>query len=257
MKKVRMCVGILLMAAMLGGCGGQIPDMSDEQREAISEYAVDLLLKYDTSQSDRLVDLSLLEKNAQPEATEAPVTTPEPSQAPEATEQPQDEGDDETTGMKPVEDTPTVSVGGELSEDMYAEIGVTLLLPEHVSLEYRDYQVVDSYTDPKDAELTLDANPGRSLLVVRFVLLNSGSETQSVDMLQDNIKHTIVVDDTVVNAMVTLLSNDMITYMGQLAADESAEVVLLAELEESVIQNAGNISVELLRDELISKIVVK
>lgn len=253
MKKVRMGLGILLMAVMLGGCGGQIPDMSDEQREAISEYAVGLLLKYDTSQSNRLVDLSLLEEDVEPEATEAPVTTPEPTQAPEATTPPQDD----EAGMAPTDDTPFVPVGGTLPEDAYAGVGATLLLPEHVSLEYRDYQVVDSYADPKDAELTLDANPGRSLLVVRFVLLNSGSEVQSVDMLQDNIKHTIMVDGTAVNAMVTLLSNDMITYMGQLAADESVEVVLLAEVEESVIQNAESIYVELLRDGLISKIVIK
>ncbi len=257
MKKVRMSLGILLMTATLVGCGGQIPDMSDEQREAISEYAVGLLLKYDTSQPNRLVDLELLEEDAEPEATEAPFATPEPTKAPDATEPPQDDENSNETGMAPTEDTPMLPVEGPLSEDAYAEVGTTLLLPEHVTLEYRDYQVVDFYTDPKDAELTLDANQGCSLLVLRFVLLNSGSETQSVDMLQDNIKHTIFVDGTAVNAMVTLLSNDMITYMGQLSADESVDVVLLAEVQENVIRNAENISIELLRDELISRIAVK
>lgn len=248
MKKLKICLCMMSALVMLGGCGGQIPDMTDEQREAISEYAVGLLLKYDTSQSDRLVDLSLLDEE-EPEATEAPVATPEPTLAPE-----EDLG---AAGIDATEGTPTIPVGGELAEDAYDEVGETLLLPEHISLQYCDYQVVSTYTDPEDAELTLDAKEGYSFLVVRFNLLNSGSDTQAVDMLQANVKHTVIMEETSVNAMVTLLSNDMITYMGTLAADESREVVMLAEVEDNVLQGAENISVEFMRDDLISRIVVK
>ncbi len=255
MKKLVISLCMLTLVLMLGGCGGQIPDMTDEQREAISEYAVGLLLKYDTSQPDRLVDLSVLEEESEPETTEAPAATPEPTMEPEATKAPEE--DLGSAGMDPTEDTPTIPVGGELTEDTYAELGEVLLLPEYISLEYRDYQVVSSYTDPRDAELTLDAKSGHVLLVVRCVLLNSGSDTQTVDMLQANVKHTVIVDETSINAMVTLLSNDMITYMGKLAADESKEVVMLAEVEESVLQGAESISVEFMRDEMISGIVIK
>ena len=64
MRKNRFLVIGLSIILILGlsGCGSQIPDMTDEQREAISQYAVDLLLKYDTSQPSRLVDLGQLEK---------------------------------------------------------------------------------------------------------------------------------------------------------------------------------------------------
>lgn len=249
MKKLVISLCMLTLVMMLGGCGGQIPDMTEEQREAISEYAVGLLLKYDTSQSDRLVDLSLLEEDSEPETTEAPTTTPEATQTPE-----EDLG---SVGMEPTEDTPTIPVGGEIEENVYVELGETLLLPEHISLQYCDYQVVTSYTDPQDAELTLDASAGHVFLVVRCVLLNSGSDTQTVDMMQANVKHTVLVDETSVNAMVTLLSNDLITYMGKLAADESKEVVMLVEVEENVLQDAKKISVEFLRDDLISGIVIK
>ena len=54
--------GAVMLTVGLCGCGSQIPDLTDEQRSAISEYAVQLLLKYDTNTESRLVDLSLLEE---------------------------------------------------------------------------------------------------------------------------------------------------------------------------------------------------
>lgn len=252
-KKICTSLWALMLIMLLGGCAGQIPDMTDAEREAISEYAVELLLKYDTSQPDRLVDLSLLEEEATPapEATEAPTATPVPevTVAPEATEAP--------GGMDPVVDTPMVPVGGEVTEEIYDAVESTLLLPEYVTLEYCDYQMVDAYVDPQDAELVLDAEAGNKLLVVRFRFLNSGSEARNIDMLQDNIKYSVVVNETSVNGMVTLLSNDLTTYMGSLNPDESKEVVLLAELAEELLQKADTITVQMSCGEMISKVDLK
>lgn len=251
-KKLCMSLCALMLIMLLGGCGGQIPDMTEEQREAISEYAVELLLKYDTSQPNRLVDLSLLEEEATPapEATEAPTEAPapEPTIAPEATEAPE--------GMDPVVDTPMVPVGGEVTE-AYDAVESTLLLPEHVTLEYCDYQTVNAYVDPQDAELVLDAEAGSKLLVVSFRLLNSGNASQNVDMLQDNIKYTVVVDETPVNGMVTLLSNDLTTYMGSLNPDESKDVVLLAEISEELLLKADTIAVQMSCGEMLSQVDLK
>lgn len=255
MKKKIWISFCMILAAMLGGCGNQIPDMTPEQREAVSEYAAGLLLKYDTNQSDRLVDLSLLEEETTP--TPEPTNTPEPEVTlePEATSTP--EPTQEPAGMDPVVDTPTVSVGETVTEEVFDPVESTLLLPAHVTLGYSDYQVTDTYTDIRDAGLTLEAASGNKLLVARFQLLNSGSEAQQVDMLQNNIKYSLIVDGTATNCMVTLLSNDLITYMGSLNPDESKEVVLLAEVKEELLQEAESIAVELSCGELISRIELK
>ena len=252
MKKLIICLSMISLLVFLGGCGGKIPDMSDDQREAISEYAVGLLLKYNTDQSGRLVDLSLLEEKEETDITEEPVVTPEPTQKPEATPIPEE--DMGTAGLESVEDEP---VKPEEDEKIYADLGETLLLPEGISLEYADYQVAAHYTDTQNKGLTLDAKDGYSFLVVRCFLLNSGSDKQVVDMMQTNVKHSVIVNGTSVNAMVTLLSNDMITYMGELAADESKEVVMLAEIETNLLEDVETISVEFARDEMISGIIIK
>ena len=76
-------------------------------------------------------------------------------------------------------------------------------------------------------------------------------------MMQTNVKHTVIVNGTSINAMVTMLSNDMTTYMGELAAGEEKEIILLAEVEDKLMQEAENIVVEFTRDELVSGIIVK
>ena len=54
-----------------------------------------------------------------------------------------------------------------------------------------------------------------------------------------------------------MLSNDMTTYMGELAAGEEKGIILLAEVEDKLMQEAENIVVEFTRDELVSGIIVK
>ncbi len=49
--------GILCFSLMLGGCAST-PKLSEEENELISEYAVSLLLKYDSQNHSRLVDVS-------------------------------------------------------------------------------------------------------------------------------------------------------------------------------------------------------
>lgn len=246
MKKIviALCMGMAVL--VFGGCGEQIPDMTDEQREAVSEYAVELLLKYDAGQTSRLVDLPVSEETEteQPAATEEPVATTEPVSEPEESALPETEEtvEPEIT-QAPLENMDSV-------ED-------TMLLPETVTLEFCDYQVVDSYTDPLNDSLTLDAEQGNKLLVMRFVLLNSGNEVQNVDTMQDNIKYTVVADEYNINAMITMLSNDLTTYLGNIAPDESREVVLLAEMEEELAMNADGISVVLSRADSSSVVTVK
>lgn len=231
------CIG--MVALVLGGCASQIPDMTDVQRREISEYAAELLIKYDTSQPGRLVDLELYEE---PEATSAPEATPEPEK----------NGMDEAADTPVVEldDTVVVPQGSSSAQD-------TLLLPEYVTLEYSGYQVVNTWTDTDEAGLVLDAESGKTFLVFRFMLLNSGSTVQEVDMMQESVKYTVTVDGKILNGMVTLLSNDLTTYFGTLNPDESKEVLLLAEVAESELTDDSHISITFSRETMTTTITVK
>lgn len=245
MKKIRVSLCILGVMMTFSGCGGRIPDMTEEEQEAISEYAAGLLLKYNTDQDSRLVDLELLEEQ---EEAEMPETTPEPTEAPETVP----EATPEPSTIPEV--TPELPESGGTSSVEYANLQETLLLSEDVDLVYVDYETVSSYSD---AEQSLDAAEGYCFLVVKCKLTNTGTDKQVVDMMQTNVKHTVIVNGTSINAMVTMLSNDMTTYMGELAAGEEKEIILLAEVEDKLMQEAENIVVEFTRDELVSGIIVK
>lgn len=226
MRKNRFLVICLSTILILGlsGCGSQIPDMTDSQREAISQYAVELLLKYDTSQPSRLVDLEQLEKEE--------VSKPD---KPVATQPPK-----ENTGMEETDKTPVIDLNGETSENV-DNVDAVLGLKSDISIEYDGFDVMDSCQDPEVKELVIEAEAGKKLLVCEFVLVNSGADKQSVDMLRDNIQYMLAVDGVIANCQMTMLSNDLTTYLGILEPDESAKVIVVAELEEAKVTSAKEI----------------
>ena len=77
-----------IVAAMLvTGCGAVVPDLTQEETDLISEYAVGVLLKYDKNHGSRLVDTSEYEETS-PEEEQA---GPEEEQTPEAEQEPETE----------------------------------------------------------------------------------------------------------------------------------------------------------------------
>lgn len=244
-RKWIFCICLYLCLFAFGGCGAQIPDMTDEERETISEYAANLLLKYDTSQPSRLVDIT-------EEAVEA---TPEPTQTPE----PVETSKPEETAEPEVTDEPLETIAPQETQvpEVYDSLEDTLMLPQDVTLLYNKYEAVRSFEDETDGYQTLEAEDGKLLLIFRFTLLNSSNATQSVDMLQDNIVYKVIIDDTTINGMITMVGNDLTTYIGSLQADESMEMVMFAEAEEELLQNVQSIRIEFLRQEMVAKIIIK
>ena len=242
MKKIKMLSGCLMIGLILNmtGCGGQIPDMTEEEQKAISEYSVELLLKYNADDSSRLVDLELLEK--EPEPTKAPQATPIPTKTPE--------------GMDEVADTPILNKGeAEVADGN--NMKAVFDLPESISFEYVDYQVEDKYVDLLSKDLEVKADSGNKLLICNCVLMNDGADKQSVDMLLHNIKYIMNVDGTTINCSVTMLSNDLTTYLGILDADEARKVIVVAEGKEELLTNAEKIYLEVQREDLIATIQIK
>lgn len=238
-----MCVCLLMIVFV--GCGAQIPDMSEEERKEISEYAVDLLLKYDNSRPSRLVETDEEQVQLTPEPAEAPAPTetptPEETPIPEETEEPQDTS-------SPIE-TP--------EPEIFEPVEETLLLPEGVTLIYNKYETNTHFVDETDGYQILEAEDGKELLIIRFSLLNSSNTVLDIDMMQDNIVYKVILGDEVVNGMITMVGNDLTTYIGSLQPDESEELVMFAESQKEILQTAETIKVEFLRQDMVSEIVIK
>ncbi len=248
MKKRRFIyICVCLSMLLFSGCAGQIPDMTDEEREAISEYAAELLLEYDTSKPSRLVNLEELEEpeaTPEPENTPEPEVTPEPEStpAPEVTQQP------ETTSMPELTPIP---------EMVWDSVEEALLLPEGVTLTFLNYDTVDAYQEETAGQQMLEAKAGNTLMIFHFSMTNNSDDVKSIDMLQDNILYKVYVGEEWSSGMITMLEQDLTTYMENLSSGESVELMLFAEVEKEALQGESTISIEFVCGEKRAQIVAR
>lgn len=234
MKKKTVAV-MSIMALLLSGCGGDFPDLTDEQAEVIGEYAAVTLLKYDANSRSRLVDLAQVEEEPveenEPVVEKKPeVAEPEPSKEPE-TEQ----------SSAPKQSESTVEV-----ENMVASMEEFLELPDGVFVSYKEYEMCQSYQEEGSLYFALEASEGKQILVVKFDLRNEASETREINLLDRRDNYRLTVNGTYTRtALMTLLANDLSTYIGTLEPGTSQEVVLLIEVDETEAKNVQMISLNL------------
>lgn len=225
MKKMGMIVGILFLACALAGCGGQMPELTEDQNEIITEYAVDLLLKYDKNYSNRLIDLEAyreeqasLQARMEAQAAEDAAKAEAEAQAAEEAEESAEAAANNTT----VETSLISSI-----EEFYGIDGVVF--------KYAGYDLTYAYpeADELTAFFSMDATPGTELLVLKFLVTNISGGQKDLNMLDYGVRTRINVGAEVSeNALSTMLLNDLQTYNGTLGADESTELVAVIEVPE-------------------------
>lgn len=244
-KRWSLVIALFCFGFILGGCGAQIPDMTEEERKAISEYAAGLLLKYDTSHPSRLVDLDALEEaepTPEPEVTPTLDVQATPTPVPENTEEPAEQPSEE---IEPIE---------TVQPESWEPLESTLLLPEGVTIQLLDYEAVDEYQEDAEGNQELKADSGKKVLVFRFAVTNNSELKQEIDMLQDNIRYKVYIQDELINGMLTMIENDLTTYIGSINAKETLELLLFAEVEEELLQKGSDIYLEFTCKEMTSKI---
>ena len=217
----------IMAAALLTGCGSTMPDLTQEETDLISEYAVGVLLKYDKYHSGRLVDTTDYETAEDVAQTEEP----------EETEQPEPEQEE-----VPVDDTEVVDV----SQDEET-IAIPATIEEYYGLQdftfqYTGYELAQSY--PPDADegnvfFSMDATEGTQLLVLKFTAFNTGASDQTLNMLERGARFRVSVNgESSKGALATMLLNDMQTYNEVVPAGSMVELVSIVEVPQSVSVNS-------------------
>ena len=213
----------IMAAVLLTGCGSAVPELTQEEMDLISEYAVGVLLKYDKYHSSRLVDTTVYE-TAEAVQEEEPEETEEPAQA---------EPEEET----PADDTQVVGV----SQDEEAAV-VPATVEEYYGIpdftfQYTGYELVQNY--PPNAEgddffFAMDATEGMQLLVLKFTATNTSSSDQVLNMLGYGARFRISVNgESSQGALATMLLNDMQTYDETVSAGSGVELVSIVEVPQS------------------------
>lgn len=222
--------GLLILS--LAGCGeNQIPEMTDEELRIVGEYAAITLMRYDANHRSRLVDYTDMLITPTPEPEITPTPTP---QAPQ--------------GMDPVDDTLVIGPSGGTGNSHAME--EVLELPEGLSVQYLGAEFYDKYPEGDIVGFALTATTGKKLLVLNFSLINAGEQDVAVDILSLDAEFNITVNgDYTRRALLTMLDNDLSTYMGTISGTGSVNTVLVIEVDESVEGNLSSLSLNLKNDQ--------
>lgn len=221
--KRNMILGLCAMAcAGLTACGGDANlDLTQEQHEAVVEYAARTLMQYDMAGPKRLVEL-----------TEEELLPPEP-------EHPKEEP--EAAGKAEAQDTITYTEGVSISQALgLADLEIT----------FDSYEVCDEYPPAEEGNtqiISLTASGGNKLLVLSFQVENTGS----TDAVCDLDKGGVAVVRFRVNGerehkgLSTLLSNDLYTYDLDVAAGTSEKAVVLLDIPAEQAESIKTLSIHI------------
>ena len=209
-------IGALLCGAAvmltITGCGATVPDLTEEETAIISQYAADVLLKYDKNHGSRLVELP--EETTEEVAEETPVG--EEAQA----EEPAD-----VEIIDKTEETEE-AVAATTIEGYYGISDFTF--------QYTGYEVVNSYPDMEeggDVFFSMDATEGTQLLVLKFQATNQSETEQMLNMISYGARFRIAVNgESSKGALATMLLNDMQTCEQTVESGGSIELVSIIEI---------------------------
>ena len=237
-KKSSFALAILCAASMLTACGAEFPELNEEQTELVNEYAASLLLKYDANSTSRL----LTEEEMQG-AMIVPVG-PEDSQPVVSEEEVVDINKESDEPLVSMDDVTVNDIDGTTStpEKMQsAGNGWTdYCLADGFDISYAgNYEIVDSYpVDDPNAYFTMDASAGNKLLVLHFNLVNTSGTDLNVDMNKYGLRYRVSVNGGVNSyILTTMLSNDVLSFVGDVPTNESVDLIAVAELSESEASN--------------------
>lgn len=223
MKKGKIIGVLAISACMLTGCIDSMPDMTEEQSELVAEYAADMLLKYSPNYHYRIADEEeVASAEAEMETSQEEETTQEESQPSQDLSQ---------TGSGE-----TVSVGAETSVEDGSEYDLaTFFGMEQFSIRYASCEITDAYPKAESgAGFSVTAPQGYNLLVLHFDVENLGEEAAQCDLFDQISKVTVNVNDAgYVQALSTLLTNDLTTYMEDIPAGEVADAVVAVPVEQT------------------------
>lgn len=223
MKKGKIIGVLAISACMLTGCIDSMPDMTEEQSELVAEYAADMLLKYSPNYHYRIADEEeVASAEAEMETSQEEETTQEESQPSQDLSQ---------TGSGE-----TVSVGAETSMEDGSEYDLaTFFGMEQFSIRYASCEITDAYPKAESgAGFSVTAPQGYNLLVLHFDVENLGEEAAQCDLFDQISKVTVNVNDAgYVQALSTLLTNDLTTYMEDIPAGEVADAVVAVPVEQT------------------------
>ena len=219
-KRIKQVVMVcLLCIGMVALTGCDSLDYTTEQEDVIANYAANILLRHDKNyKSDYISEEETTSKGEDTEVTEEETTTV----------------DNSVNGDGINGDT---NVGKVSSAE---DVTSALHLPDGVTAQYVDYDVVDQYPDDSSTDIFV------MKAVENSKLSNTTSQDISINIMSSVQKFKGIVNDAKkYNAQLTLLLDALNTYEGTLKAGTSQTLILVYQTQLDEKDDVKSLSVEL------------
>lgn len=224
-RNMKLLPAAFLLLALTGCAENQIPELTEEQEKTVGEYVAFTLMKYDAGHRSRLMDLSLYENElVQP-------ATPEP-QVP--------------SDNVPGKDTSVVDISGSGSgqeEVVQYSMEEVMGLPEGVQIAFTGEKFCEFYPEEGEIFFSVNATPGKKLMVLSFSLTNTSEQDQALDMLTSGVEYRVKLNgDYTRRALLTSLPNDLTTFIKTIPAGGVEEAVLIIEVSQEMADSVETFS---------------
>ncbi len=237
MRKWVIRTTIIISACLfLVGCGNAIPELTDNERAEVCEYAAQALVRHTRSYKAQVlseeaikVEQERLQKQAElKEQIEAELEAKHNSH------------DDVIDGGAGEGDTVESIVRRDIAE---------FLRIDGVKINYAGYVVCDSYPTDSiagDWQGMCVATKGNKLVVFQYDIVNESGADIAVDIAGTSAKCTFKINGlSNKTALTTMLGNDFCLYRDTLLAGASSQAVAVIELPESEANNLKSVNMKL------------
>lgn len=231
MKKKIVCCSsaVLIGMALLTGCQNAIPEMNEEERNMVVNYAADMVQKYDRNHPAKLqmLTLSQEEENAREAAEE------------EAAKEQTAKGQEETDADDTSEQTEVID---NTQEDAEATLDEAIMY-QGFHFSYEGYETRETYpAEGTELYFTMNATEGNELLILKFLADNQSESEEMLNLLDTGIRFKIQVNGETKNALTTMLLNDFANYKDVVAGGESVNLVAICEIPKEQMDDIASLA---------------
>ncbi len=189
MKKQILILSIIV-SLVFTACGS-VEEAPVDNTDVIAEYTASLLLKYDRSYNEKLIDASYLEE-LQTEKEE----TKELVQEKQVNKENQSK-------------QPQIDPTKNESSSFFHEFS-KIIDNEDISIKFEKYGIYDNYPEePENNYFALEKKTGKKFCVVEFSITNHSSKKKNVNLVKSEIIYQLEINSVTYNSLLTLLENDL------------------------------------------------
>lgn len=237
--------GTVLIAAavLLTGCGEEMAPLTESEEAIVIQYSAGTLAKHNSYQQEGMTALYPEEEEEEQEPEEKKEEKKTESEEKEKKEEADSKDKKEEDKSK---DTAQPEETGQLTLS-------EALAVSGVEFSYKDYSVSNSY---KQGEyFSLDAAAGNTFLIMNVNITNNGSQAVDCDLLTRQPIFTLKLNQgTGIKNEVTILANDLSTYVGKLEPGQTDAAVLLFEVPEKTAESVSSLQLSVQMNQKTSQI---